>query len=230
MRPNNLNVFESKPPQKKLWKRSFFYFCIALALALLTGILALGGYLIYFYNFKTFPPPPEVSHIRPHLQHGDIILRSGIGFWSERFRNSNPADKRFSHVGIVLIDEPGKYLVLHAEGDDLSGDGTVAIITLEQFVGGSVEIGISRLHTLSPAEFVRNAKKYLGRPFDWKFDTASDTDIYCTELVDLALKPLSPDMALKRNRQNIIVPEACLDKRFFTEILLPPAPSGQAEQ
>ena len=110
---------------KKTVKRSIFYFIGIPLLVILVGFSALGVDMIYFYHYKQFPPPPDVSGIQPHLKNGDIILRSGIGFWSERFRQSNTNDKRFSHVGIVLVDEQGTVSVLHAEGDDHTGEGMV---------------------------------------------------------------------------------------------------------
>ena len=221
MLKSNSNIgFNSKSISKKLWKRSFFYFICALILVLVGGIMAVGGYIIYFYNFKKFPPPPDVSHILPHLKNGDIILRSGVGFWSEQFRQSNIHDKRFSHVGIVLIDKNGTPSVLHAEGNDFSGNGQVAVDTLENFVGRSIDIGISRLHSADPDEFTAHAQTFLKVPFDWQFNTQTSTEIYCTELIDLALKRTLPGSALQQNQRGIIVPEACLDKRYFNEIPL----------
>ena len=188
MSKNNA-VLRSEPKlyKKKLWKRSFFYFIGIPLLVILVGILVLGVDMFYFYHYKQFPPPPELSGIRPYLKNGDIILRSGIGFWSEHFRQSNTKDKRFSHVGIVLVDEHGTVSVIHSEGDDHTGNGKVAIVSLEKFVGESVDIGVSRLRDADPDQFAAEAKKYLGRPFDWKFDTDSSSDIYCTELVELAM-------------------------------------------
>ncbi|MBR4984476.1 MAG: hypothetical protein IKY83_01885 [Proteobacteria bacterium] len=215
-----ISSFESKMYKKKLWKRSFFYIIGILMLGILAGLLILGLNMAYFYHYKKFPPPPDLSGIQPYLKNGDIILRSGIGFWSESFRQSNTKDKRFSHVGIVLVDEHGTVSVLHSEGDDHTGNGKVAIVSLEKFVGDSVDIGISRLRDADPNQFAAEAKKYLGRPFDWKFDTDSSSEVYCTELVELAMKSIYPERSLSRNSQNIILPEACLDRRFFTEIIL----------
>ena len=155
-----------------------------------------------------------------YLKNGDIIMRSGTGIWSEYFRKSNPHDKRFSHVGVVLIDSNGNCRIIHAEGNDVSGHGTVSEVSLEIFVADSVEIGISRLHAADPNKFAAETQKYLGRPFDWKFDTSSDAEIYCTELVELSLRALNPEIKLKRDSRNIIVPESCFDQRYFSEIPL----------
>lgn len=217
---------ESRLYKKKLWRRSFFYIIGVPLVVLLIGFLALVVSMVYVYHGKQFPAPPEVSGIQPYLKNGDIILRSGIGFWSELFRQSNTRDKRFSHVGIVLVDEHGTVSVIHAEGDDLTGQGTVGIVSLEQFVGESVDIGVSRLRDVDQNVFASEAKKYLGRPFDWKFDSESDLEVYCTELVELAMKRRYPERSLTRNSQNIILPESCLDDRYFIEIVLPDKGKG----
>ena len=55
---------------------------------------------------------------------GDIVLRRGNGMWSRLFANISIHDKRFSHVGIILVRD-GKVTVTHASADDLTGVGAV---------------------------------------------------------------------------------------------------------
>ena len=64
---------------------------------------------------------------------------------------------------------------------------------------------------------IENAKTFLGRPFDHYFDRSETDAIYCTELIDLALKKTAPGTALKVT-DDVILPEACLDETLFTEI------------
>lgn len=202
---------------KKPWKRGFFYVLLSLGILLLLVLLTIGGYLIWFFHFREVSPPPPTHLVRQHVKHGDVILRSGIGLWSEMFRLRNEYDERFSHVGIVIIEPDEQCFVLHAEGDDLSGEGSVAVVTLDKFVQESELIGIARLRTIDPDLFVENAKTFIGRPFDWQFDRSETEAIYCTELIDLALKKTSPGTALKVT-DDIILPEACLDEALFVEI------------
>ena len=165
--------------------------------------------------------PPDASRIRPLLKNGDVILRSGIGIWSEAFRSRNTHDKRFSHVGIVCIGPDGTCRVIQAEGDDITGRGKVSPDTLEHFIGQSSGIGISRLHTADPDALAEAAATVAGRPFDWKFDADDDSAVYCTELVDLALRKLDPEFRLPRDKDGVILPEACLQPEYFTEIEIP---------
>lgn len=198
---------------KKLWKRSFFFF-----LLLMTLLATAAGTYVWLscHRRKTAQPPP-VSDIRKHVKNGDIILRSGIGMWSNLFRNKNAVDKRFSHVGIVWINSGGKFQVIHSEGNDISGNGEVQIISLEDFVRESDSIGISRWRHGDAAFIAENARAFLSKPFDWKFDSTDHSAIYCTELIELSLQKSFPAIRLPRI-DNIIMPEACLDSQYFEEI------------
>ena len=202
--------------RKKVWKRVFFLFFLFTVIVL----SAAGGYVFWFHRVREVPPPPDVEGIRPVLRHGDVILRSGIGFWSELFRSSNTKDKRFSHVGIVRLGSDKKFYVIHAEGDDMTGQGKVFEDTLEHFVGASDDIGIARLKTGDPDRFVEHARSFLNRPFDWKFNRNDDSAIYCTELIDLSLRKMDPALHL-REHNGIIMPEACLDPEMFEEVPVP---------
>lgn len=64
-----------------------------------------------------------------------------------------------------------------------------------------------------------NAKTFIGRPFDWKFNLAEDDKIYCTELIDLALKKTVSGIGLKVT-DGLILPEACLDDTIFEEVAI----------
>ena len=199
--------------RKKLWQHSFFLILVPLIAAIFTVL----GYLFWFRHIREIPPAPDVKGIRPVLQNGDVILRSGIGFWSGIFRSGNTVDKRFSHVGIVRIRPDGVCRVIHAEGDDATGSGFVFEDSLEHFVGESDGVGVSRLRKGDPDRFADAAMTFLGRPFDWKFDKNDDSSIYCTELIDLCLQKLNPPIRLKEHK-NLFLPESCLDPEIFVEI------------
>ena len=204
----------------KLWKHSFVYFLLPLAILILILAVAGSGYVIYFRNFRKNPPPPVVSPIRNILRNGDVILRNGVGIWSDSIRSFNQYDKRFSHVGIVWIKPDGDISVIHSDTDDISGNGKVAAVSLEKFVFESTCIGVLRLRDGDPEKFVASAGKYLGRPFDYKFNSDDDSAIYCTELIVLALRETLPGTVLARYK-NMILPEACIRSEYFTEVPLP---------
>ena len=62
------------PKPEKLWKHSFFFAVLCLAALVLAAAAVGGGYLVWFRHIHETPPPPDVSHIRPLLKNGDVIV------------------------------------------------------------------------------------------------------------------------------------------------------------
>ena len=211
------NSFLKLIKQKKLRLLSFFCFCIILLLTVPTIV-----YFKYFSNSgREVISPSEVRNIIPYLRNGDIVMRSGIGLWSELFRGYNERDKRFSHVGIVM-ERRGKFFVLHAEADDITIRGDVHLIPVEEFIGASSGVGVSRLHTLDSNFFAEKALEFLGRKFDWKFNRRESVRLYCTELVDIALRSVpGGEKGLIVGKNDIIPVDSCLDPCYFAEVPLP---------
>ncbi len=212
MPKNNTIISANAVKKRKLWKHGFLFAVI---------LLAASGLVFCFIKanqVRKNDEAPDCSKIKSHLKHGDIILRSGIGFWSELFRNANDQDKRFSHVGVIVKKRDGDFLVIHAEADDYSGKGVVKQEKLDGFVKFSNAVGISRLKKGDPEKFCRSAVKYIGKPFDWKFNKDDETEIYCTELIDLALKSSGITGGLKAS-SGLLLPESCLDPENFQEII-----------
>ena len=211
------NSFFNLIKQKKLRLLSFFCFYIIFTLAILTV-----AYFKYFsHSGREEISPPKVRNIIPYLQNGDIIMRSGIGLWSELFRKYNERDKRFSHVGIV-VERNGKFFVLHAEADDITIRGDVHFTPVEEFIGASSGVGISRLHTLDRNFFAEKALEFQGRKFDWQFNRKESARLYCTELVDITLRSVpGGENGLIVGKKDIIPVDSCLDPCYFSEVLLP---------
>ena len=201
-------------------KRIVCYILMSLLGVLLLMILGIGGYLYWFFNHRTVPPPPDFNLIKPHVKNGDVLLRYGVGIWSELFRVSNSYDKRFSHVGIVVEVSEGNFVVVHAEGSDISGQGAVWVEPFDQYVKRSIAIGIGRPHIVSGDQLAEKVQTFIGQPFDCFFNNKDHSKIYCTELVDLSLKAINPELALPVDGF-LIKPEACMDPKYFTEIPLP---------
>lgn len=220
---NGQHTAENTPAVKtrsKRIKRIVRYTLMSLLGVLLLIILGIGGYLYWFFNYRTVPPPPDFNLIKPHVKNGDVLLRYGVGIWSELFRISNSYDKRFSHVGIVVEVSEGNFVVVHAEGSDISGQGAVWVEPFDQYVKRSIAIGIGRPHIVSGDQLAEKVQTFIGQPFDCFFNNEDHSKIYCTELVDLSLKAINPELALTVDGF-LIKPEACMDPKYFTEIPLP---------
>lgn len=158
------------------------------------------------------PSSPSNTQIRPvPLAAGDLIFRLGVGYWSPLFAHVNPVSG-FSHVG-VLIEEDGRWKVLHADADDQSLIGGVIKTELVQFQNESKRWAIkSNLMAASDkAVFLQNLQSMWSAslPFDADFDLSDQgAKVYCTELIWLAAqtteKPLG-DVSLVAGREGITV-------------------------
>ena len=125
------------------------------------------------------------------LRDGDLICRLGTAWYSGLFRKKASSAQEYSHIGIILYAGTDSCSVVHTEEDPSSGHGGVALEPLSSFLAHSRRAGIYRLHLPDSilARFVRAALDYHERqvPFDFAFDSASDTELYCSELVAAAL-------------------------------------------
>ncbi len=206
-----MNLFK-KNANPNTWKHNLLWFCAFILLSV--------GLIYVEYTTReiktTLNFEQQYNAIKKNATTGDIILRSGTGFWSDRFRAANTHDKRFSHVGIIKIID-GEFHVLHASGNQVTGSGVVSIVTLENFIAASKDAGLVRLKTFSPEIFLQNAEAYINTPFDWEFDKNDDSKIYCTELIYWSLKKIDPNFSFEEV-DGFILPEACLDPNYFEEI------------
>ena len=156
------------------------------------------------------------------VQDGDIICRLGDRFWSQHFRDASITDKRFSHMGIVRINN-GIITVIHTEGNTGQGIDYVNEIPIEKFIEIARAIGIYRTNGLEGSKISNLAIEYLGVPFDWQIDMHDDSKLYCTELLYVILKRLIPEIELKtiyinRIGKDVIPLDAISNSEHFSEI------------
>ena len=122
------------------------------------------------------------------LQDGDIVLRLGADATSEMLRGMNQKKQDFSHCGIVSL-EAGQTVVYHSIGGEDNPDAHMRRDAARQFfhplsnAGG----GVYRV-ALMPAEkevLLATVREWYkeGRGFDMDFDLATDTQLYCAEMV-----------------------------------------------
>jgi len=198
----------------------------AIATCSLLMFLAIG-LCVYFLYRPVVKLHPDVMidavEILPHLQDGDIICRLGDRMWSSFVRHLSTADKRFSHVGIVRIRD-GNVSVINAECLVSGRSESVNKVTLPEFLEVARAVGVYRANFIDGSVISDNAVKYLGRPFDWKFNHEDDSAIYCTELVYVAIKQSVPEYSLRTVRLSgfgglVIIPlEAISESDDFGEI------------
>jgi len=135
-------------------------------------------------------PPAE-------LQDGDIVFRRGVDAIG-RMVLSYGDRPRFSHVGMLVRDDGGTFVV-HALPETSVDDGGVQLDRLGAFNSPlrAADVGYYRVRQLS-LEQRREIHRFLiaqvGRPFDLRFKYSTDDAVYCTELVLKALAQVGVEL------------------------------------
>lgn len=156
------------------------------------------------------------------IKDGDIICRLGDRLWSDIFSDLSINDKRYSHMGIIHIDN-GFVTVINAEGDTGHGRDFVSHVSLVDFLKVARTIGIYRINDIDGCQISQTALEYLGIPFDWQFDMSDDSKLYCTELLYVILKRIQPAIKLdkvyiKELGREIVPLEAISNSESFIEV------------
>ena len=118
------------------------------------------------------------------LKVGDLVFRKGRGIWTQYFIRASSRDPRFSHVGIVVQTSPSA-LILHSDGNELTGVGKVRTEDWEDFFDIAYECAVYRYagSDETARAFASHGLRRLGVPFDPAFNMSSTNALYCTELI-----------------------------------------------
>lgn len=137
----------------------------------------------------------QVNNLLNNVQSGDIVFRLGHGFISESMRRFSLKDSRYSHTGIIGI-ENGKQVVYHL----LGGESSVTVMqkeSLDKFCSKNeaASFAVYRV-SLNEAQkkSIDSLNQYYFRiklPYDNRFDLAADSAMYCTEYVSKILSKVS---------------------------------------
>ena len=160
------------------------------SLLFVVAVLGALGFLcveLTFENKKHF-----IKEIDAYTETGDIIFRTGNGFWSPYFGLLD--DKNgFSHAGMLLKTSKGSWFVVHAEANDDGSDGFVKKTPLDEFIADSKKFEIKK-NTMTASKkniFISSILKHLSNktPFDNSFEINDEgSKVYCTELIWLAAR------------------------------------------
>jgi hypothetical protein len=127
---------------------------------------------------------PDISK----LHSGDLIFRHGRGFISEALLGFNQKEKKYSHAGIVTI-ENGVAYVYHAIGGEENETNKLRKDLLSTFCNPSAASSFA-IYRPNLTDKVREtivsiADNYFKSrlEFDTTLDLKSDDKMYCTEFV-----------------------------------------------
>jgi hypothetical protein len=122
------------------------------------------------------------------LQSGDLIFRHGKGFISDAFRRFSLKDKKYSHAGIIAIENE-QVFVYHAIGGEENVSNKLKKNTLSEFCApdNAQSFGVYRyiLSETEKTELMRLSRLYYrqGLEFDLSFDLKTDDKMYCSEFI-----------------------------------------------
>lgn len=144
-----------------------------------------------FFRNKSKKYHPTQASIIPAsitLQSGDLIFRDGKNFISKSLRQFNRKDSRFSHAGIIHIQEGNAY-VFHCIGGEGNADNKMRKEKLPDFCS-SDEINTFAIYRpeLKPEQVRATdsiAQEYFnkGIEFDTQFSLETSDKMYCTEMI-----------------------------------------------
>ncbi len=155
----------------------------------------------------------KIVSLEKILQNGDIICTLGNGYWSTFFQEVSLKDKRFSHVGII-IKENQVFKVIHSEANDYTGIGGVKISTLNDFIKNTLDHAVYRIEANKNIrnEIATTAIEYSGIPFDMDFNIGDAKEIYCAELIMLAINKTMKEKIItpiKIDKKEVITIDRC---------------------
>ncbi len=146
-----------------------------------------------------------IAEVKPLLQSGDLIFRSGTDEVSQAARSMNRVDTSFSHCGLVLIENDTAF-VYHAIGGNFNPSQKLRRDPVEVFceVPDADRFAVYR-YKLSKPELdslstIIRRHYAAGLKFDLYFNMLSDDVMYCSEFVYKCLErsllvPLSQTIA-----------------------------------
>ncbi len=146
-----------------------------------------------------------IADLKPFLQNGDLIFRSGTDEVSQAARSMNRVDTSFSHCGLLLIENDSVF-VYHAIGGSFNPGQKLRRDPLEVFCSvpdadrfAVYRYDLSKEEADSLSVLIRHHHK-KGLKFDMYFNILSDDEMYCSEFVYKCLEnslhvPLSTGIA-----------------------------------
>jgi hypothetical protein len=132
------------------------------------------------------------------LHSGDVVLRMGTGADSYMLMHMSKKDKRYSHCGIVMV-ENGYPFVYHSIGGETNPDERMRRDSAHFFFSPvhNTAIGIVRygLGEAKAEALEQTVRRYYGRQprFDMQFDLETDDKLYCSEFIYKAMGEVMHD-------------------------------------
>jgi len=133
----------------------------------------------------------HIDSLKSIAQPGDMIARMNDNLISYHVKNFNDSDRTFSHAGIVVLKN-GKKLVCNIDANE-KGKDTVRYDAIDSFIDPKENFicGLFRfkINEEEKERFFKELDAYHDRHahFDRLYDLATDSLIYCSEMISKSL-------------------------------------------
>lgn len=192
------NLTRSFSTKVRLWKETagfslfLFVFIIACNLTSTSNQLKLTSVDSADIELKNVKAFASIKNIKPIIQQGDLIVRTGNDFTSESLRQMSFTDKTYSHCGIASIENDTVF-IYHALGGEWNPDEKLRRDPLELFCNPMENRGFGIFSFNLDAPQINKLDSIIktwykkGLMFDMKFDMSSNDRMYCAEFVSKAI-------------------------------------------
>lgn len=142
------------------------------------------------------------------IKNGYVVFRRGRDMTSYRILQLSETDRTYSHAGIAVVKPEGVFVyhLVPPDLDEPKSDTLVRLEPLQKFADPekNLEFGFGRfkLNGQQSEHLVAHVDslKQSGVSFDFLFDLRTHDRMYCSEMVDKALRAATKDsIRLKRN-------------------------------
>lgn len=134
-----------------------------------------------------------------HLLHsGDLVLRTGADVTSTMFVQINTREKKYSHCGIVIV-ENGYPFIYHSIGGEDNPDEKMRRDSANYWCSPNYNLGMAvgqwQLNDAQKQRLLDIIKEWYSHKlvFDMDFDLATDDKLYCAEMVYKAIALATKD-------------------------------------
>jgi Permuted papain-like amidase enzyme, YaeF/YiiX, C92 family len=144
----------------------------------------------------------HLDNLKNICQPGDLIVRLGDDFVSDRIRYVSVTDHSYSHAGIIVMHN-NKKMVCHIYPDGyLTGADTIHFDLIDSFLNIKTNLKCALYrYDLSDSEKINvqaELNKYHNRNvhFDKTYELETDDKLYCSEMIYKVLKKMTNDRIL----------------------------------
>jgi len=141
---------------------------------------------------------PEISI----LHSGNIILRRGYGMDSIVAANFSNAEKRYSHAGIIII-ENDKVFVIHSQESLPKGYDGVVKESLSSYLKDVKIWAVYKFDIINSQKVLEYMKMMLKKniKFDMDFDIKTNDKMYCSEFIYKSFNAISVHQMIKASKR-----------------------------